>query len=100
MNKQTQEVISETGQLADDARALMAATADVPGEKVSEARKRLTAALDRAKEIAGRAREKAVQGAKAVDETVHDHPYQAMAIALVVGAAAGYLWGSRGSRRD
>ena len=39
--------------LAEDARALMAATADVAGEKVGEARKRLAAALDRAKEIAG-----------------------------------------------
>ena len=39
------------GQLAEDASALMAATADVAGEKVSEARKRLAVALERAKEI-------------------------------------------------
>ena len=39
------------GTLAEDARALMAATADVAGEKVGEARKRLAAALERAKEI-------------------------------------------------
>ena len=34
------------GTLAEDARALMAATADVAGEKVGEARKRLAAALE------------------------------------------------------
>ena len=55
----------DMGQLAEDAQALMAATADVAGEKVSEARKRLAAALESAKEIAGNVRDKAVAGAKA-----------------------------------
>jgi len=79
------------GTLAEDARALMAATADVAGEKVSEARKRLAAALDSAKEIAGRVRDKAVESAKAADEAVHEHPYQAIGIAFGVGAIIGYL---------
>ena len=61
MNKQTQSVENEVGQLADDARAFMAATADVAGEKVVEARKRLAIALERSKEIYGRVREKAVR---------------------------------------
>jgi len=85
-------------QLADDARALMAATADVAGEKVSEARKRLAAALERGKEICGRVKEKAVEGAKAADEAVHEHPYQAIGIALGVGAILGYLVARRCSR--
>jgi ElaB/YqjD/DUF883 family membrane-anchored ribosome-binding protein len=59
MSKQ-QEISNETDELADDARALMAATADVGG-------------------------------AKAADEAVHEHPYQAMAIALGVGMIIGYL---------
>ena len=45
MNKQTQAISNDMGALAEDARALMAATADVAGEKVGEARKRLAAAL-------------------------------------------------------
>jgi ElaB/YqjD/DUF883 family membrane-anchored ribosome-binding protein len=76
----------------------MSATADVAGEKVGEARKRLAAALDRAKELAGRVRDKAVQGAKATDEAVHEHPYQAMAIALGIGALIGFLAARRCSR--
>ena len=79
------------GQLAEDAQALMAATADVAGEKVAEARKRVAAALERGKEICGRAREKVVEGAKAADEAVHEHPYQAIAIGVGVGALIGYL---------
>ena len=91
MNKETQAASHDVGQLAEDARALMAATADVAGEKVSDARKRLAAALERAKEIGGCVRDKAVAGAKATDEAVHEHPYQAIAIGVGVGTLIGYL---------
>jgi ElaB/YqjD/DUF883 family membrane-anchored ribosome-binding protein len=91
MSKETQDISNDMSQLAEDARALMAATADVAGEKVSEARKRLAVALERGKEIYGHVREKAVEGAKAVDEAVHEHPYQAIAIGVGVGALIGYL---------
>ena len=83
-------------QLADDARALMTATADVAGEKVSEARQRLASALESGKEVCGRAREKAAEGVKAADELVHEHPYQAIGIAFGVGALIGYLVSRRG----
>ena len=86
------------GTLAEDARALMAATADVAGEKVSEARKRLAAALESGKKILGQVKDKAVEGAKATDEAVREHPYQALAIAFGVGAIAGYLISRRCSR--
>ena len=89
MNKQAQAISDDMGQLAEDARALMAATADVAGEKVGEARKRLAAALERGKEIYGRVRAQAVEGAKAADEAVHEHPYQAIAIGVGAGALIG-----------
>ena len=98
MSKQTQAISDDMGQLAEDARALMAATADVAGEKVGEARKRLAAALERGREIAGNVRDKAVEGAKAADEAVREHPYQAIGIALGVGALLGYLVSRRCSR--
>ncbi len=94
MSKHTHETSNDMGSLAEDARALMAATADVAGEKVGEARKHLAAALESA-------RDKAVRGAKAVDEAVHEHPYQAVAIGVGVGALIGYLLARRsGSSRD
>jgi ElaB/YqjD/DUF883 family membrane-anchored ribosome-binding protein len=98
MDKQTQAHSNEMDTLAEDARALMAATADVAGEKVGEARKRLAAALERGKEIYGRVREKAVEGVKATDEAVHEHPYQAIGIAFGTGAVIGYLVAHRCSR--
>ena len=91
MSKETQAISNDMGQLADDARALMAATSDVAGEKVVEARKRLAAALESGKEIYGRVRDKAVAGAKVADQTVRDNPYQAIAIGVGVGALIGYL---------
>jgi ElaB/YqjD/DUF883 family membrane-anchored ribosome-binding protein len=91
---------NDLGSLADDARALMAATADVAGEKVEEARKRLASALENGKQIYGRVREKAAEGAKVADHTVRENPYQAIAIALGVGAAIGYLAARRCSKND
>jgi ElaB/YqjD/DUF883 family membrane-anchored ribosome-binding protein len=98
MNKHTIPTINDPGSLAEDARALMAATADVAGEKIGEARNRLAAALERGKEIYGRVRVKAVEGARATDEAVHEHPYQAIAIGVGVGALIGYLVARRCSR--
>jgi ElaB/YqjD/DUF883 family membrane-anchored ribosome-binding protein len=98
MNKQNQ--VNDMGTLAEDARALMAATADVAGDKVSEARKRLAAALESGKELYGRVRDKTVEGAKAVDEKVHEHPYQAMGLAFGVGILVGVLVTRRCSRND
>ncbi len=77
--------------LAEDARALLAATADVATDKVVEARKRLAAALDSGKELIGRARDRAVEQARAADDMIRDKPYQTAAIALGVGALIGYL---------
>ncbi|HEV2436391.1 MAG TPA: DUF883 family protein [Verrucomicrobiae bacterium] len=91
MNKPNQTISNETDTLAADARALMAATADVAGEKAGEARKRLAAALERGKEIYGRVKGKAVKGAKATDRVVREHPYQAIALGAGLGAVIGYL---------
>ena len=82
---------SDVSALAEDARALMAATADVAGDKVSEARHRLNAALDRCKEIYGDVRDRTIEGAKAADQTVRDNPYQSIAVGVGVGALLGFL---------
>jgi ElaB/YqjD/DUF883 family membrane-anchored ribosome-binding protein len=98
MSKQTQAIANDLGTLAEDARALMTATADVAGDKVGEARERLAAALDSAKEIAGRVRDKAVENVKAADQAVRDKPYQAIGIAFAVGAVVAYFVMRRCSR--
>jgi ElaB/YqjD/DUF883 family membrane-anchored ribosome-binding protein len=98
MNQHTSTTGNDLGTLAEDARNLMAATADVAGEKVGEARKRLAAALERGKQMAFQARDKAVEGAKAADQAVRENPYQAIGIAFGVGALLGFLLTRRCSR--
>jgi ElaB/YqjD/DUF883 family membrane-anchored ribosome-binding protein len=98
MNKHTHAKGNDMDTLVEDARALVAATADVAGEKVGLARERLSDAVDHAKKIAGRVRDRAVQAAQATDEAVHEHPYKAMAIGAGVGALIGFIVARRCSR--
>jgi ElaB/YqjD/DUF883 family membrane-anchored ribosome-binding protein len=98
MSKATDETTNDMNSLAEDASALMSATADVAGEKVGEARERLAAALESVKEMAGNVRDKAVAGANAADEAVRENPYRALAIGAVAGAIIGFLAGRRTSR--
>ena len=97
MEKNKHATNHDAGALAENARALMAATADVAGEKVGEARERLAAALDSAKEMAGNIRDKTVAGAKATDKAVRENPYKAIAIGVAAGLLVGFLLGRRNS---
>jgi ElaB/YqjD/DUF883 family membrane-anchored ribosome-binding protein len=81
--------------LAEDAQALLEATSEIADEKITEARERLAEALQSGKQTYANVRKKVVYGAKVADQTVHEHPYQSMAIALGVGALLGYLLSSR-----
>jgi ElaB/YqjD/DUF883 family membrane-anchored ribosome-binding protein len=99
-HRQTHPIRDNVDQLAEDARALMTATADVAGEKVEQARERLAAALEQGKEAASDVRKKAIECAKAADKTVRSHPYQAIGIAVGVGALVGYLAARKWSSRD
>ena len=78
-------------QLVEDAQALLAATAHVAEEKVMEARKRLTAAIEKGKETWNQVQEKAVAGAKATDQLIRENPYKALGVALGAGVVIGYL---------
>jgi ElaB/YqjD/DUF883 family membrane-anchored ribosome-binding protein len=77
--------------LSDDARVLLAATADVAEEHVIEARERLAAALDEGKAVWTRVQDRAIDGAHATDGVIRSHPYHAMTIALGIGAVLGLL---------
>lgn len=127
MRTNTKEQLKEAAGLADDARALMEATANMTGQKVQRARKRLalalehgkntgedlvdasagtmqelrdriTAALDHGKEIYDEVHDDVISGAKAADHTVRENPYKVMGISLGVGAIIGCLISSRHSR--
>jgi ElaB/YqjD/DUF883 family membrane-anchored ribosome-binding protein len=91
MDESTQKLRDDMIVLAEEARHLLNATSDVAGAGVVEARKRLHAALDQGSEAYGRVREKAMESARAADQTVREHPYQSIGIALGIGALVGFL---------
>jgi ElaB/YqjD/DUF883 family membrane-anchored ribosome-binding protein len=77
--------------VTDHAKALIAATEHIADDKIAMARKKLVELIEDAKEGIEYIEEKAVEGAKQVDEFVHENPYQAVGIAIGVGALIGYL---------
>lgn len=92
MNKETTTTNHrDVAKLVDDAEALLAATTDVAEEKVVQARKRLAAALEKGHETWATIKEKACEGAKATDQAIRKHPYEAMGVAFGVGALIGFL---------
>ena len=98
MSKHTQEVRDDINVLAEDARALMAATANVAEEQVVQARQRLAAALKRGQKVYDRVRDEAVAEAKATDHALHEHPYQAIGLAFGAGVVLGCLASRRCAR--
>ena len=94
MNSKTKET-ADAGQLVEDAQALLAATAHIAEEKVVAARKRLEAAIEQGRDMLDDLKDRAVASAKAADETIREHPYESIGVALGVGLLLGYLIGRR-----
>ena len=95
MNKQTEAIEHDLEQLAQDTSTLIAATANVVGEQVCEARQRLACVLDRGKGIYGLVRDKAVERTRAADLAVHENLYQVILLGVGAGVIIGYLFASR-----
>ena len=91
MKKNIADIRENAANIAEDAQELLAATADMAETKVIEARRRLAAALERGKRAWGQVQDSAIAHAKATDEVISDYPYQAIGIALGVGALIGLL---------
>ena len=75
-------------------QALLAATADVAGDNIAEARKRLAGAVE---QCYARAREGATAGTEAVDTAIRANPYPSIIAGVGLGAVLGYLIASRGT---
>jgi ElaB/YqjD/DUF883 family membrane-anchored ribosome-binding protein len=91
MNTPTHDNSPDLGQLAEEASALLAATADLTGEQIGAARQRLTAALERGRHLYGKVHDQTLKVAHAADKSVHESPYQAIAVAAAAGLLLGYV---------
>ncbi len=94
-----EKLISDFKVVVADAEALLKASAGQGGEALAAVRSRVEESLAAAKEKMIDAEEelliKTKAAAKATDEYVHDHPWNAVGIAAGVGLLVGLLIGRR-----
>ena len=87
----TDRLVTDLKRIARDSEELLHTTKDAVGDKAQEVRERLTDALDAAKRTCRGLEDKAIEGAKAADKTIRDHPYQSIGVAFGVGLLIGVL---------
>jgi ElaB/YqjD/DUF883 family membrane-anchored ribosome-binding protein len=87
----TDKLVTDLKAVARDTEELLKASAGEVTDKAREARARLSATLERARDACARLEEKAVAGARATDKIIRDHPYQSIGIAFGVGVLLGVL---------
>jgi len=91
MSKHRQRAAADWDTISGYAHDLITATAELTGEKVDTARKRLTEALEQGKETYDEVRDQALSSVRVVDDFISDNPYAAVGIGVVVGVAIGFV---------
>lgn len=90
-----QSIIDDFANVLSEAETLLKAAATETGEKARDLRQQVESKLLSAKlklqELQGEAVDRAKEAARATDDYVHDHPWQAIGIAAAIGLAAGLL---------
>ena len=85
------KLIRDARMVLQDAEDLIKATAGDIGDRTREARAKLAGALVVTRETCNRLECHLTQRAQATDAALREHPYEALAMALGVGAAVGVL---------
>jgi ElaB/YqjD/DUF883 family membrane-anchored ribosome-binding protein len=82
----TQDLQQDITELKNNAKALLAATGNLAGDAIAQARNKLAASLEATR---------AVQSVKSADRKLRANPYQAVAIAFGVGTIFGLFLARR-----
>lgn len=90
-----ERVMTDLKSLVRDSEDLLKATAGDLGERASEARSRVAAAVERAKATCEHLQDQTVATARAAakktDTVIRDHPYESIGVAFGVGLLIGLL---------
>lgn len=89
--EQTEKVFTDLKRVVHDSEELLQDSTEVLVEKAYDLHDRLARMLELAKITGLRLQEKARKEAKAADEVIRAHPYQAIGFALGVGVLVGAL---------
>ncbi len=87
----TDRLVADLKQVMKDSGELLEATAGTVSDKAQDARQRLALVMDKAARTCRDLEQKAIDGAKAADHVVREHPYQSMGVAFGVGVVIGVL---------
>src|SRR5262245_48594199 len=87
----TEKVVTDLKRVVSDSEELLKDSAGAVGEKAREMRERLAQTLESAKVACRRLEEKAIEGAKATDKVIREHPYQSIGLAFGIGLLIGVL---------
>lgn len=91
MNNNLNTVVQYLNSLTQDARDLIAATADSAEDNIRLARNRLSSAVNSGGEVFERVRDDARDKARCAGQTVCDHPGIALGIVVAIGALIALL---------
>lgn len=99
---------SEFNALATHAEELMRTTAELSGSSVAAAREKLGESLTRVRDqfdsVSGLARDRGRQAISATQDYVHENPWQAIGLGLLVGLTLGVIasssWRSSGEHSE
>jgi ElaB/YqjD/DUF883 family membrane-anchored ribosome-binding protein len=91
MDNPTEKLLQDLKQVVHDGEEVLRAGVHELGEKGAEARERLATALENAKETGRRLQVHALNGAKATDKVIREHPYQSLGVAFGIGILIGVL---------
>lgn len=87
----TEQLLQELKEVVADGEELLRAGAQGLSEQGKAARARLSAALASAKDTGRKLQQRTVEGARATDEVIRDHPYESIGIAFGAGLLIGVL---------
>ncbi len=94
-----ERLVDDLADVLGEAEEMLTRAATETGDKARDLRSQVETKLLRAKlrlqEIEGEAVDHAKAAARATDDYVHDHPWQAVGIAAAVGVAIGLLLNRR-----
>ena len=87
----TEKLVTDLKRVVRDSEELLQASAGAMGDKAQELRERLSRTLESAKAACRRLEDKAIEGAKATDKVIRDHPYESIGVAFGIGLLLGVL---------
>lgn len=90
-NINTDKLVADLRRVVSDSEELLRESAGAVGDKAQAVRERLTETLEAAKVTCRKLEDKAIEGAKATDKVIRDHPYQSLGVAFGVGLLIGVL---------